>query len=66
MQQAAAMELSVNIDAVSRKMADLEHLHDWTFPADKMEKQVRLQAQIVDIENAIEPMSRGNQLTTVI
>ena len=53
------MDLTVNMDAVNRKVADLDYLHDWTFPVDKMEKQVRLQAQIVDLENAIEPMSHG-------
>jgi hypothetical protein len=50
------------MEALDRKMAGLMAMHDWLFPADRVEKQVRLQAAIADLENDLEPLSKGRQL----
>ena len=63
-----ALRLSkvVNVELVERKLEEIVHLHDWVFPVDKKEKNIRLQSMIVEIENAIEPIARGVNGFTIV
>lgn len=48
------------MELIEKKIDDLMAMHDWMFPADKLEKQVRMQTAIADIENHLEPLSTGS------
>ena len=54
-----SLALNIDMETIETKMEELTRLHDWYFPADKLEKQVRLQAAIAEIENLLESFSRG-------